>query len=136
MLLNKIAPIMFMMVSLIVCLMVTLNVVSAQNVSQDIENACAKDASSPMCAGYTEGKNSATSNNPVQKIVGTVVNLFAFFGGAIAVIYVVYGGFKYVTSAGNAEKASSGRQTIFYALIGLVVIIASQQLVLFVISKL
>lgn len=135
MLIQKISPIIIMGMLLIAGLIITTNLVYAQ-VSNDIETACAQDASSPMCAGYTEGKNSATNDNPVQKTIGTAINLFAFFGGAIAVFYVIFGGFKYVTSAGNAEKASSGRQTIFYALIGLVLIVVAQQLVLFVISKL
>ncbi len=135
MLMQKTPPIIFVVLLFMVGLIIVTNTVYAQ-VSKDIEAACAKDASSPLCAGYSEGKSSTTNNSPVQKVMGTVINLFAFFGGAIAVIYVVYGGFKYVTSAGNAEKASSGRQTIFYALIGLVLIIAAQQLVLFIISKL
>lgn len=108
----------------------------AQNVSEDIKITCDEVGSNTLCADYNEGKSSSASDGPIQQIIKTTINLFAFFGGMIAVFYVIYGGFKYVTSSGNAEKASTGRQTIFYALIGLVLIVVAQQLVLFVISKL
>lgn len=133
---NKAHIIIYIILSIFIFGMISLDVVYAQNVSQDIQNTCNEVGGNTLCADYNEGKNSSADKGPIQQIIKTIINLFAFFGGAIAVIYVVYGGFKYVTSAGNAEKASSGRQTVFYALIGLVVIIVAQQLVLFILSKL
>lgn len=59
------------------------------------------------------------------EILGTIINIMLGIGFAIAVVMVIYGGYQYITSAGNEEKATSGRQTIFYALIGLVIIVLS-----------
>lgn len=46
----------------------------------------------------------------------------AFF---VAVIYLIYGGFLYITSAGNEESAEKGKNAIVYSLIGIVVIVLS-----------
>lgn len=67
---------------------------------------------------------------------GTVSSMFrlilnwaltiAFLG---AVIYLIYGGFLYIASAGNAEQASKGRATLINALIGIVIIVLSYTIV-------
>lgn len=43
----------------------------------------------------------------------------------VAVVILIYGGFKYIISAGNEESAKTGRQAIFNALIGIVIIVLS-----------
>ena len=45
--------------------------------------------------------------------------------GLIAVGFLIYGGFQYVTSAGNDESAEGAKKTIQNAIIGLVVVILS-----------
>lgn len=112
-------------------------IAKAQNVESDITTACSQNssgASSPLCTGFKEG--STSSEDPTLKLINTVINVFAYAAGILAFIYLIYGGFKYVTSAGNAEKAASGRQTIIYALIGIIIVVVAQRLVLFIISKL
>jgi len=60
-----------------------------------------------------------------SQILGQIISIALGIGFAIAVIMVIYGGFQYITSAGNEEKATAGRQTLIYALIGLVIILLS-----------
>lgn len=54
----------------------------------------------------------------------------------IAVGYVVYGGFRYITSQGEPENAKSARQTIINAIIGLVIAIAAASIVSFIGNRL
>ena len=56
--------------------------------------------------------------------------------GLVAVGYVVYGGFKFVTSQGDPEGIKSARQTITNALIGLVIALLATTLVAFVGTRL
>ena len=42
-------------------------------------------------------------------------------GGIVAAVFIVVGGFNYMTSAGDAGKVAKAKNTIIYALIGLVV---------------
>lgn len=46
-----------------------------------------------------------------------------------AVIYLIYGGFQYISSAGNTDLATKGRATIVNAVIGIVIIVLSYTIV-------
>lgn len=67
----------------------------------------------------------------LQQILQIVLGIF----GAIAVLMIVIAGLKFVTSAGNPQAAGKARNTILYAIIGLLVIIASEAIVSFVLGK-
>ncbi len=54
-----------------------------------------------------------------------IINLFLGIVGLIAVAYLIYGGFRYMTSAGNEETTEQAKKIIVNSIIGLVVIILS-----------
>ena len=64
-----------------------------------------------------------------------VRTLFSIIG-SIAVIVIVYGGFRYVTSAGDSSKIAAAKNTILYAVIGLIIAILAFAIVNFVIGAL
>lgn len=53
--------------------------------------------------------------------VKRAIDVFLYVIGALSVIMIIYGGFKYITSSGEASAVTSAKNTIMYALIGLVV---------------
>ena|SRR5256885_14836892 len=57
---------------------------------------------------------------------------FLLFAGIIAIIMIVYGGIRLITSGGNPKSVSSGRQILIYAIVGLIVVIISFAIVYFV----
>ncbi len=65
----------------------------------------------------------------LRGIVLTIVNFFLTFLGLLAVIMVIYGGFLYVSSAGNEENVNKAKKILLYAVLGIVVIIVSFALV-------
>lgn len=60
-----------------------------------------------------------------RQLALTIVNFFLTFLGLIAVVMIIYGGFLYVSAAGNQEKIESAKKIIMYAVIGIVVILLS-----------
>ncbi len=56
-----------------------------------------------------------------DSIFTTVVNILLFIIGAICVIMLIWGGIRYTTSAGNAASVTAAKNTIMYAIIGLVI---------------
>lgn len=75
--------------------------------------------------------------NPVTLSSSTVENVLkVVFGvaGGVAVIMIVLGGFKYISSLGNAQNVAKAKDTILYAVIGLVVCIAGYAIVQFVVT--
>jgi len=79
--------------------------------------------------------NTATGSQKIQDIVTTIVNIFSVVVGIVAVIMIIWGGFKYITSGGDSGNISGAKNTIIYAIIGLVVVALAQFIVQFVLDK-
>ena len=56
--------------------------------------------------------------------------------GAVAVVYIILGGFKYTTSQGNAADLQKAKDMIVYALVGLVFVIMAFAIVQLVTQQL
>lgn len=66
----------------------------------------------------------------IRNITGTILALI----GALSVVMLVWGGVQYATSAGDAKKVTNAKNTILYALIGLVIVVFSYAIVNFVLG--
>ena len=64
-----------------------------------------------------------------------VLNFALTFVGLIAVAMLIYGGFRYLTSAGNEETTKQAKRIILYAIIGIVVILLSAVIVNFLVGS-
>lgn len=71
----------------------------------------------------------------LNSIIETIVNIFSVLVGVVAVIMIIWGGLRYITSGGDSGKITSAKNTIIYALIGLVVVALAQFIVKFVLGK-
>lgn len=99
----------------------------------------------PIYLVLAEG-DSVSLNNPVQgaasgeeaftQLFSRIIQFILGIIGATALIMFVYGGITMVTSAGDSAKATKGKEIITWAIIGLIVILASYGLVSFVITSL
>ena len=65
-----------------------------------------------------------------------VTNTILYIVGIIAVIMLIIGGIRYVTSGGDAKKVTDAKNTVLYAIIGLVISLLAFAIVNFVISAL
>lgn len=68
--------------------------------------------------------------------IRAIVNVLLFIVGAAAVIMLVVGGLKYVTSNGDQQAVKSAKDTVLYAIIGIIVAFLAYAIVNFVISQL
>jgi hypothetical protein len=126
-------------VSAFVVLVMSSSFAMAQTADLDIKKLCASseaNKNSSLCVGYNEGASSSETDNPLLNTLTVVINLLSFIAGILAVIFVMYGGFKYIVSTGDAGKVTSAKNTILYALVGIVVVVISRLLILFILSKL
>ena len=69
---------------------------------------------------------------PIFRIV---TNVLLFIIGAVSVIMLIIGGFRYVTSQGDQTQVQSAKNTILYSIVGIVVAILAYAAVNFVISS-
>ena len=71
---------------------------------------------------------------PVSDIIKTIINTMLFIIGVMAVIMIIWGGIRYVLSAGNSAALTSAKNTIVYSIIGLIIAILAYAIVNFVIN--
>lgn len=77
----------------------------------------------------------ADAGGKINTTIQNIIDLLSVAVGIAAVIMLIVGGFRYVTSAGNAETTKAAKNTILYALIGLVIVALAQLIVNFVLNK-
>ena len=70
-------------------------------------------------------------NAQIQNITNTMLLVI----GVVAVIMLIVGGFRYVLSNGNEKAISGAKDTILYAIIGIVVALLSYAIVNFVLGR-
>ncbi|MDD5693666.1 MAG: pilin [Patescibacteria group bacterium] len=70
-------------------------------------------------------ESDATVSEIITKITGWVVTLV----GAIAVLFIVWGGVQYITASGNKDKAELAKKTITYAVIGIIVVVLAKVII-------
>jgi|GEM_PF-1232823 len=75
------------------------------------------------------------SSEQVSTTLKSVLNILSFVVGIIAVIMLIIGGIRFITSQGDSGSTASARNTIIYALVGLIVVVMAQFLVQFVIGR-
>lgn len=61
----------------------------------------------------------------VKDTILTIINWVIYAAGAIAIVYLIYGGILYITAGGDAEKASKGKTALINAIIGIIVVFLS-----------
>lgn len=74
-------------------------------------------------------------SDDITKFITLVVNIISIIVGFVAVVMIIWGGMKYVTSGGESGKITSAKNTIMYALIGLVIVALAQFIVRFVLRQ-
>ena len=79
---------------------------------------------------------SGLGNTDPRTIAGSVVNIFLGFLGVIAVLIILYGGFKWMTAGGDEGPIGEAKQMISAGVVGLVVILAAFGIAQFVINAL
>lgn len=111
---------------------------SAQTAQQQINNGLCAGSNLQFTDNPTDqcAATSSDATDQINSIVHTIVNLLSAIVGIVAVIMIIVGGFRYITSGGNDASVTSAKNTILYAIIGLVVVALAQVIVRFTLSKL
>ena len=93
-------------------------------------------------AGVAGGINCADTGNTPDTLFGTgsifttIVNVLLFLIGAISVIMLIFGGIRYTISGGDSGNVTAAKNTIMYAIIGLIVAFLAFAIVNWVLGEL
>ena len=110
--------------------------VNCADAANKTKPACA--TKSGLDATGTEKKNcgaDGTSGCGINDAITTVINVLLFIISAVAVIMIIMGGIRYVLSNGEASQIAAAKNTILYAVIGLIVALLAYAIVNFVVTQ-
>jgi len=85
-------------------------------------------------ADCAKGSGAASSLFGTGGLINTISNVVFGLVGTIAVLYLILGGISYITSQGDQKKIEGAKNTILYAIVGIVIVIASYAIASFVIN--
>ena len=99
--------------------------------------------SGSVSAQVSKGIDTATTSEMKGKsvdgdngLIKTVVNVLLWAVGILSVIMIIFSGFRYIASAGDASKTKSAQSTLIYSVVGLIVAIMAYAIVNMVINRL
>ena len=88
------------------------------------------------------GANAAKGTDQVSDLFGTtgifttITNIMMFILGAVSVIMIIFGGLRYVISGGDSTSVTAAKNTILYAVVGVIIALLAYAIVNFVIGSL
>lgn len=91
-----------------------------------LDGVCESNTDSAVCQNKDDSSND---------LVGTIISVLLFVIGAISVIMVIVGGILYVTSAGDSSAVAKAKNTILYAIVGLIVSLLAYAIVRWVFDQ-
>jgi hypothetical protein len=95
-----------------------------------------------FASSIIDGVNAAHGSGQPTELFGTdgilttVTNILLFVVGALSVIMIIVGGLRYVVSGGNSSAVTAAKNTILYAIVGLVISFLAYAIINFVINTL
>jgi len=97
-------------------------------------------ATQEACRGSQLDKNASADctqddSNALRGTIHRVINLVSVVVGIISVLMIIIGGFRYIVSNGDSGKITNARNTIIYALVGLILVAMAQVIVRFALSN-
>ena len=98
-------------------------------------SAGAIDVFSGACGGAGNNAVCSARKDDFTTLMGNIVSTLFLVIGMIAVIMIIIGGFKYITSGGDSGNVTGAKNTILYAIVGLVIVALAQFVVKFVLAK-
>lgn len=100
-----------------------------QSLCEGTNSALSGTPGDVSCGGTTDGKAS------LANVASKVVNYLSIIVGIIAVIMIIVGGFRYIVSGGESSNVSGAKNTLIYAIVGLIIVALAQFIVRFVLNN-
>jgi hypothetical protein len=69
------------------------------------------------------GAGGLTGSLSLGELIANIIQIMLLFAAGIAIVFVIIGGYYYITASGNEEQAEKGKSTLLNAIIGIILII-------------
>jgi hypothetical protein len=125
------SKISYILTSLVLSLVMMLAVAQSTQAQTGVNT----DFRDKACEGIVGTDADCGDSTPVNNLRNNVLEILAWVVGAAAIIFLVVGGIKYITAQGDPQQLQSAKNTILYAIIGLILATAAQAIVQFVLRE-
>ena len=125
-----VVAIALLMVPTVVLVPSVANAQIGDNVCQGVLSTT-DDVSGDVTAGDCDEEGEESFSALLKRII----NIFSIVVGAISVLMIIIGGFRYIISGGDSNGVTAGKNTILYAIVGLVIVLFAQVIVRFVLTN-
>ena len=114
-----------------------------KNVLQIVTGICTVAtlyAGKAMALTVQEGAEAARADGMPAELIGAngvftqISNTILYIVGVISVVMLVWGGLRYILSGGDSKKITDAKNTILYAIIGLIISVLAFAIVNFVLN--
>lgn len=102
------------------------------NIAENVGSGASQASGNP---GSVTCDPTNVDSGSIGKIAQSIVKIFSIVVGAVSVIMIIYGGFRYITSGGASERVGNAKNTLIYAVIGLIIVALAQLIVHFVLNQ-
>lgn len=87
------------------------------------------------CGASSQSSCTPGSGGSLDSLVKEILNILSVIVGIAAIIMIIVAGLRYITSAGEAEKVKGAKNTLLYAVIGLIIVALAQTITHFVLTE-
>lgn len=131
------ATLMFMMPAAVAT---TVGTVAAASCNNGVSNTIVKGVndSAPTdngTAGSIDCNGTGVDNSSITNLAKRIITTFSIVVGAASVIMIIYGGFRYIISGGESGRVGAAKNSLIYAIIGLVIVALAQLIIHFVLNQ-
>lgn len=107
---------------------------SAQEIEKNLQCGANLEFDVPIEGCETDANGNSAAER-VDEIVSQVINILSLAVGVVAVVMIIVGGLRYITSGGDSSNVTGAKNTILYAVVGLIVVAFAQVIVRFVVDR-
>jgi hypothetical protein len=105
--------------------------IQAANKTPDPPTKVACDALKDLGGADCDDANEST----LIKVARAAINIISLIVGVASVIVIIIAGFRFIISGGDSQAIASSRNTIIYAVVGLIIVVFAQVIVAFVLNR-
>lgn len=111
-------------------------------IATGITTAATLCAGKAMALTVQEGAEAARAEGMPAELIGAdgiftrITSIALYVIGAISVIMLIWGGLRYILSGGDSKKITDAKNTVLYAIIGLVIAFLAYAIIRFVLNSL
>ena len=112
----------------------TFALVLAPSLAANVANAQPADVNA---WGYDDfsTSNIALGSKPLRETIGGVINIILGFLGILTTLIILFGGFKWMTAAGNEDKVAEAKKLLGAGIVGIIIILSAYAIATYVITQ-